>query len=62
MYSMWLTFELGMQAQVMLSEIYPGGSPKNGSTYWDQVHEMALISVTKRVLKRLLELVEQVYR
>lgn len=62
MYSMWLTFELGMQAQLLLSEIYPGGSPKNGSTYWDQVHEMALISVTKRVLKRLLELVEQVCR
>lgn len=54
-----LSLKLLNQAQVMLSEIYPGGSPKNGSTYWDQVHEMAIISVTKRVLKRLLELVEQ---
>lgn len=44
----------------MLSEIYPGGSPKDGSTYWDQVHEMAVISVTKRLLKRLQELLEQV--
>lgn len=47
------------QAQIMLSEIYPGGSPKVGSTYWDQVHEMGMISVTKRVLKRLHELMEQ---
>lgn len=49
-----------LQAQVMLSEIYPGGSPKIGSTYWDQIHEVGIISVTRRVLKRSLELLEQV--
>ncbi|KAK3027037.1 hypothetical protein RJ639_041192 [Escallonia herrerae] len=48
-----------VEAQVMLSEIYPGGSPKIGSSYWDQIHEMGIISVTKRVLKRLQELLEQ---
>eukprot|EP00257_Ricinus_communis_P015242 XP_015573117.1 uncharacterized protein LOC8271234 [Ricinus communis] len=47
------------QAQVMLSEIYPGGSPKTGSTYWDQIHEVGIISVSRRVLKRLHELLEQ---
>ncbi|CAL5431582.1 unnamed protein product [Camellia sinensis] len=47
------------QAQVMLSEIYPGGSPKTGSTYCDQIHEFGIISVTKRVLKHLHELLEQ---
>lgn len=49
-----------MQAQVMLSEIYPGNSPKIGSTYWDQIREVAMISVIKRVLKRLQEQLEQV--
>ncbi|KAI3977360.1 hypothetical protein MKX01_000273 [Papaver californicum] len=47
------------QAQVMLSEIYPGGAPKIGSTYWDQVQEVSLISVNRRVLKRLHEFLEQ---
>ncbi|GAV76003.1 hypothetical protein CFOL_v3_19478 [Cephalotus follicularis] len=47
------------QAQVMLSEIYPGGSPKMGSTYWDQIHEVAIISVSRRVLKCLHEFLEQ---
>lgn len=47
------------QAQVMLSEIYPGGSPKLGSTYWDQIQEVSIISVTRRVLKRFLEILEQ---
>ncbi|CAI9094379.1 OLC1v1030104C1 [Oldenlandia corymbosa var. corymbosa] len=54
-----LSLKLLNQAQVMLSEIYPGGSPKNGSTYWDQIHEMAIVSVTKRVLKRFHELLDQ---
>lgn len=49
-----------MQAQVMLSEIYPGNSPKIGSTYWDQIREVAVISVIKRVLKRLQEQLELV--
>lgn len=44
----------------MLSEIYPGSSPKIGSAYWDQILEVAIISVVKRVLKRLHELLEQV--
>ncbi|KAI3855038.1 hypothetical protein MKX03_018432 [Papaver bracteatum] len=47
------------QAQVMLSEIYPGGTPKIGLTYWDQVQEVGLISVNRRVLKRLHEFLEQ---
>lgn len=47
------------QAQVMLSEIYPGVSPKMGSTYWDQIYEVGVISVTRRVLKRLHEFLEQ---
>ncbi|CAK9164522.1 unnamed protein product [Ilex paraguariensis] len=47
------------QAQIMLSEIYPGGTPKIGSTYWDQIHEVGIIAVTKRILKRLHELLEQ---
>ena len=44
----------------MLSEIYPGGSPKIGSTYWDQIQEVALVSVAKHLLKRLHECLEQV--
>ncbi|XP_027180766.1 uncharacterized protein LOC113779395 [Coffea eugenioides] len=54
-----LSLKLLDQAQIMLSEIYPGGSPRVGSTYWDQIHEMAIISVTKRVLRCLIELLEQ---
>jgi zinc finger FYVE domain-containing protein 26 len=47
------------KSQVMLSEIYPGGAPKVGFTYWDQVHEVAIISVLRRILKRLQEFLEQ---
>uniref|UniRef100_A0A7N0VLB1 ZFYVE26-like TPR repeats domain-containing protein n=1 Tax=Kalanchoe fedtschenkoi TaxID=63787 RepID=A0A7N0VLB1_KALFE len=47
------------QAQIMLSEIYPGGSPKTGFTYWDQIHEVVVISVTRRLIKRLHEYLEQ---
>ncbi|KAK7283046.1 hypothetical protein RIF29_12273 [Crotalaria pallida] len=47
------------QAQTMLSEIYPGGSPKVGSTYWDQILEVGVISVSRRLLKRLHEFLEQ---
>ncbi|XP_004303436.1 PREDICTED: uncharacterized protein LOC101291736 [Fragaria vesca subsp. vesca] len=47
------------QAQVMLSEIYPGVSPKMGSTYWDQILEVGVISVLKRILKRLHEFLDQ---
>ncbi|CAL0305695.1 unnamed protein product [Lupinus luteus] len=47
------------QAQAMLSEIYPGGSPKDGSTYWDQILEVGVISVSRRLLKRLHEFLEQ---
>ncbi|CAM8967510.1 unnamed protein product [Rhodiola kirilowii] len=46
-------------AQIMLAEIYPGGSPKTGFTYWDQIHEVAVISVTRRIIKRLQEYLEQ---
>ncbi|KAL3819038.1 hypothetical protein ACJIZ3_004943 [Penstemon smallii] len=54
-----MSMKLLNQAQVMLSEIYPGGAPKMGSTYWDQIREVAIISIVKRVLKRLSELLEQ---
>ncbi|KAK4364946.1 hypothetical protein RND71_016304 [Anisodus tanguticus] len=54
-----ISLKLLSQAQVMLSEIYPGNSPKIGSTYWDQICEVAVISVIKRVLKRLQEQLEQ---
>ncbi|XP_042002823.1 uncharacterized protein LOC121752018 isoform X2 [Salvia splendens] len=47
------------QAQVMLSEIYPGSAPKTGPSYWDQIREVAIISIVKRVLRRLSELSEQ---
>ncbi|KAL2517677.1 hypothetical protein Adt_13924 [Abeliophyllum distichum] len=54
-----MSLKLLNQAQIMLSEIYPGSSPKIGSAYWDQILEVAIISVVKRVLKRLHELLEQ---
>ncbi|KAL3745323.1 hypothetical protein ACJRO7_014433 [Eucalyptus globulus] len=54
-----LCLELLDQAQVMLSEIYPGKSPKDGPTYWDQIHEAGVISVSRHVLKRLHEFLEQ---
>ncbi|KAL6533903.1 hypothetical protein OROHE_013736 [Orobanche hederae] len=54
-----VSLKLLNQAQVMLSEIYPGSAPKIGSAYWDQIREVAVISVVKRVLKRLYELLEQ---
>lgn len=44
----------------MLSEIFPGNSPKIGSTYWDQIQEVATISITRHVLQRLYDLLEQV--
>jgi zinc finger FYVE domain-containing protein 26 len=44
----------------MLSEIYPGGSPKAGFTYWDQILEVGVISASRRLLKRLQEFLEQV--
>lgn len=44
----------------MLSEIYPGAPPKSGSNYWDQILEVGIISVSRRILKRLHEFVEQV--
>lgn len=44
----------------MLSEIYPGVPPKKGSTYWDQILEVGVISVLKRILKRLHEFLDQV--
>ncbi|XP_039118557.1 uncharacterized protein LOC120254523 isoform X2 [Dioscorea cayenensis subsp. rotundata] len=47
------------QGRVMLSEIYPGSTPKIGSGYWDQLHEVAIISVTRRILQHLHDLLEQ---
>ncbi|XP_031125569.1 uncharacterized protein LOC116027922 [Ipomoea triloba] len=54
-----ISLKLLNEAQIILSEIYPGSSPKMGSKYWDQIHDMAMISVVKRVLKHLQELLEQ---
>ena len=45
----------------MLSEIYPGGSPKAGSIYWDRIHEVGVVSVARRVLRRLSEFLELVW-
>ncbi|XP_047319786.1 uncharacterized protein LOC124923854 [Impatiens glandulifera] len=47
------------QAQVMLSQIYPGAPPKLGPSYWDQILQHVTISVTMRILKTLHELAEQ---
>ncbi|CAH9122192.1 unnamed protein product [Cuscuta epithymum] len=54
-----VSMKLLNEAQVMLSEIYPGSSPEMGSKYWDQIHDMAMISVVKRLLRHLQELLEQ---
>ena len=42
-----------VQATSLLSEIFPGSSPKIGPAYWDQIQEVAIISVIKRILQRL---------
>lgn len=47
------------QARGMLSEIYPGSAPRAGTTYWDQIQEVAIISIIKRVLQRLSDILEQ---
>jgi hypothetical protein len=44
----------------MLSEIFPGRSPKVGPTYWDQIQELATISVIKRILQRLHDILDLV--
>ncbi|XP_038897971.1 uncharacterized protein LOC120085832 isoform X2 [Benincasa hispida] len=54
-----ISLQLLDQAQTMLSEIYPGAPPKSGSNYWDQVLEVGIISVSRRILKRLHEFLEQ---
>ncbi|XP_022976078.1 uncharacterized protein LOC111476590 isoform X1 [Cucurbita maxima] len=54
-----ISMQLLDQAQTMLSEIYPGASPKSGSNYWDQILEVGIISVSRRILKRLHESLEQ---
>ncbi|KAK4796426.1 hypothetical protein SAY86_028752 [Trapa natans] len=47
------------QAQAILSEIYPGGPPKSGPSYWDQIHDVGIIYVSRRVLKRCHDFLEQ---
>ncbi|WOL00352.1 hypothetical protein Cni_G09065 [Canna indica] len=47
------------QARGVLSEIFPGNSPRLGSSYWDQIQEVATISVTRHILQRLYDLLEQ---
>ncbi|ONM40981.1 hypothetical protein ZEAMMB73_Zm00001d044364 [Zea mays] len=46
------------EATSMLSEIFPGRSPKVGPTYWDQIQELATISVIKRILQRLHDILD----
>uniref|UniRef100_M8C4G1 Uncharacterized protein n=1 Tax=Aegilops tauschii TaxID=37682 RepID=M8C4G1_AEGTA len=41
------------EATSLLSEIFPGTSPKIGPTYWDQIQEVAIILVIKCILQRL---------
>jgi zinc finger FYVE domain-containing protein 26 len=49
-----------MQATSLLSEIFPGSSPKEGAAYWDQIQELATISVIKRILQHLHDIVDLV--
>ncbi|KAG8044887.1 hypothetical protein GUJ93_ZPchr0008g11794, partial [Zizania palustris] len=46
------------EATRLLSEIFPGSSPKIGPNYWDQIQEVALISVIKCILQRLRDLLD----
>uniref|UniRef100_A0A0E0C464 ZFYVE26-like TPR repeats domain-containing protein n=1 Tax=Oryza meridionalis TaxID=40149 RepID=A0A0E0C464_9ORYZ len=46
------------KATSLLSEIFPGSSPKVGPNYWDQIQEVALISVIKRILQRLRDILD----
>ncbi|TVU34358.1 hypothetical protein EJB05_16190, partial [Eragrostis curvula] len=46
------------EATSLLSEIFPGSSPKIGPEYWDQIQEVAIISVIKRILQRLHDIVD----
>uniref|UniRef100_J3L1I8 ZFYVE26-like TPR repeats domain-containing protein n=2 Tax=Oryza brachyantha TaxID=4533 RepID=J3L1I8_ORYBR len=46
------------EATSLLSEIFPGSSPKEGPNYWDQIQEVALISVIKRMLQRLRDILD----
>ncbi|XP_078432242.1 zinc finger FYVE domain protein isoform X2 [Wolffia australiana] len=47
------------QASGMLSDINPEGALKGGSAYWSQVQEIATITVVKRVLQRLHDLLDE---
>lgn len=49
-----------IQGRVLLSEIYPGVPPRTGSSYWDQILDVTVISVTKRILQCMQDIVEQV--
>ncbi|KAG6474190.1 uncharacterized protein LOC122028060 isoform X1 [Zingiber officinale] len=47
------------QAMSVLAEIFPGSSPKLGPSYWEQIQEVATISVTRHILQHLYDLLEQ---
>lgn len=47
------------QARSLLSEVSSGGTQRAGLTHWEQVQELCIISVVKRVLQRLEECLEQ---
>ncbi|XP_057838551.1 uncharacterized protein LOC131048568 isoform X2 [Cryptomeria japonica] len=47
------------QARSLLSEISTGGSQREGLIHWEQIQELCIISVVKRVLQRSQELLDQ---
>ncbi|KAG6475923.1 hypothetical protein ZIOFF_065153 [Zingiber officinale] len=47
------------QARSVLSEVFAGSSQKLGPSYWEWIQEVATISVTRHILQRLYDLLEQ---
>ncbi|KAH9314132.1 hypothetical protein KI387_022759, partial [Taxus chinensis] len=54
-----MSIQLLDQARSLLSEILTGGTQREGLTHWEQVQELCIISVVKRALQHLQELLEQ---
>lgn len=48
------------RARKLLSEIDTVKQPKMGPTYWDQIQEAVFVSMMKRVIHRLQEILESV--
>ncbi|XP_042436944.1 pentatricopeptide repeat-containing protein At5g13270, chloroplastic-like [Zingiber officinale] len=47
------------KARSVLSEVFAGSSQKLGPSYWEWIQEVATISVTRHILQRLYDLLEQ---